>query len=194
MTALLGSVTAPLFAQGHDCPCGLREVKESETNPNRRHGIWASLGGGAAVESFNAFDGLGWSNGLWGGLVFGKAGLTLGQNLTIGAEGQLWIHEFPDYRRTLGSIMIIGQLYPLSRGPFFLKGGAGWTRDDLRLYYTPQVGIPTERNGWGFVAGMGYDVRIAKDVSITPSVDFVDQYYDLQEERMLNMGLAITFH
>ncbi|HTG84177.1 MAG TPA: hypothetical protein VL853_05180, partial [Gemmatimonadales bacterium] len=113
---------------------------------------------------------------------------------TIGGEGQLWIHEFPQYRRMLGSIMIIGQLYPVARGGFFLKGGAGWTRDDLRLYYSPPTPIQAERNGWGFVAGMGYDVRIAKDVSITPSVDFVDHYYDIQEERMLNMGLAITFH
>jgi len=194
IAVLLGSVTAPLSAQGHECQCGLREVKESDTNPNRRSGVWASLGAGAGVESFNAFDGFGWSNGLWGGVVYGKAGLTVGQNLTVGGEGQLWIHEFPDYRRTLGSIMIIGQLYPVARGGFFLKGGAGWTRDDLRLYYTPQSPVQTEQNGWGWVAGVGYDVRIAKDVSITPSFDFVDHYYDITEERMVNMGLAITFH
>jgi hypothetical protein len=193
MAVLFGTMTAPLSAQ-HECQCGLREVKESDNNPNRRSGIWASLGAGAGVESFNAYDGLGWTNGIWGGVVSGKAGLTVGQNLTIGGEGQLWIHEFPQYRRMLGSIMIIGQLYPVARGGFFLKGGAGWTRDDLRLYYSPPTPIQTERNGWGFVAGIGYDVRIGKDVSITPSVDFVDHYYDIQEERMLNMGLAITFH
>ena len=193
MTALLVSVTAPLFAQDHDCQCGLREVKESETNPNRRQGLWAALGGGAGVESFNAYNGLGWSNGLWGGLVFARLGLALNQNLTIGAEGDLWIRDYPGYRRTMGSLMIIGQIYPVSKGGFFLKGGGGWTRDDLHLYsFHPS--IPPHRTGWGYVAGLGYDARVAQNVSITPSIDFTEQYYGGVDERMINLGLAITLH
>ena len=192
--ALAGAFALPLAAQEPDCHCGLREVKQSELTPNRRQGLWGAIGVGGGAESFNSYDGLGWSNDRWGGLVFAKAGFTVNQNLTIGGEGQLWVTEYSNYRRTLGSLMIIGQLYPAAKQGFFLKGGGGWTRDQLRLYYTPTTPAPSYRSGWGWVAGMGYDFRIAPSVSITPSLDFVGQRFHAHDERLINFGMAITFH
>ena len=183
-----------LTAQECTCHPGLREVNGSEENPNRRSGPWAALGFGGGAESFNSYNGFGWSNSQWGGLAYLKAGLALGQNLSVGAEGTIWFTEYADQRRAIGSIMIIGQLYPVARGGFFLKGGGGWTRDETRQYFPSNPSQKFARDGWGVVAGLGYDVRIAPNVSITPGVDLVGQRYQAADERLVNLSLGFTFH
>lgn len=191
---LVAGTASGLAAQERDCHCGgLREVRHSNFNPNRRQGFWASLGAGGGAESFDANNGLGWSHDTWGGLVFGKAGFTVSQAFTVAAEGDLWLRDYPDSRRNLGSLMIVGQIYPAPRGAFFLKGGAGWTRDETDQFFAPGA-THTHENGWGFVAGLGYDARVARGVSITPSLDFVGHRYATHDERMLNVGVAITIH
>ena len=52
-----------------DCRCGLREVRDDDGGPSRRRGLWFSAGLGAGSESFDANDGLGWSDDQGGGMV-----------------------------------------------------------------------------------------------------------------------------
>jgi hypothetical protein len=192
--ALLLGVSGSLAAQSPSCQCGIREVNGPEDNPNRRSGPWAAIGLGGGAESFNTYNGFGWSHDQWGGVGYIKAGLALGQTLSVGGEGTIWLTDYADHRRTLGSIMIIGQLYPVPRGGFFLKGGGGWTRDVLRQYFVSGPSTQFSQDGWGVVAGLGYDIRIAPNSSITPTVDFVLHRYHTQDERLIILGLGFTFH
>jgi hypothetical protein len=45
-----------------------------------------------------------------------------------------------------------------------------------------------------FAFGLGYDARTGRKVSLTPSLDFTGHSYSDHQERILSLGLAVTFH
>jgi hypothetical protein len=187
--------------RGRDCdhrrdgrcePRGLREV--SDRRSQRRQGFWFSAGVGAGAESFDANDGLGWSDDKGGGIAYLKLGGTVSQSLRLGAEGNIWgaRYQRQGYDRSLGSLLFIAQWYPSSRGDFWLRGGAGWARDNLTLYGA-QGDITSHENGTALALGLGYDFRVSREVSITPTLDFQGQRYDSHDERLVSLGVGITF-
>jgi hypothetical protein len=171
---------------------GLREV-DGGSNNNDRRGFWLGIGLGGGAESFDAKDGLGWSEEHWGGAAHLKLGGTVSQNFLLGAELQGWGRNYGSYDRSLSSLMIIGQWYVIPRGPIFVKGGLGLTRDQ----FTNRVlGGPPDfhQDGTGLVLGVGLDGRVARNVSITPFLDLIAHRYRDQDERLLNIGVGVTFH
>ena len=42
--------------------------------------------------------------------------------------------------------------------------------------------------------GLGYDFRVSRNVSITPSLDLQGQRYDTHDERLVSFGIGVTFH
>ena len=186
---------APGHPRAHCSDCGgLREV--SDRSLNRRQGFWIAGGLGVGSESFDANDGLGWSDGKAGGVGYVKLGGTVSQSLLLGGEAQIWGARYygQDYDRTLGSLMFIAQFYPASEGAFWIRGGVGWARDDLTLYSPPPNTLVTGRNGTALAIGLGYDFRVARNVSLTPTLDLVGQHYETHDERVLSLGLGVTFH
>jgi hypothetical protein len=169
---------------------GLREV--DDRRDERRKGFWLTAGLGAGSESFDANDGLGWSDDKGGGLAYLKLGGTVSPSLLLGAEFNAWgtRYRFEDYDRGLTSAMFIAQWYPDSRGDFWLRGGAGFARDYLDI----DGGARTRENGMALAVGLGYDIRVGRNVSITPMLDLQGQHYDTHDERLVNIGLGITFH
>lgn len=174
---------------------GIREVSD-EAGRQRRDGFWLSGGLGYGGESFDARDGLGWSDDKGGGVVYLKLGGTVTPSLLLGLEGQLWgaDYSYDQYERGLGSLMGIAQFYPAPRSDFWLRGGIGWARDYFRDYQTPGTTYTTTRNGSAFALGMGFDFPVSRKVSITPSVDFLAQHYDTHNERVISLGVGVTFH
>ena len=63
---------------------------------------------------------------------------------------------------TVGTLDARVRFYPSTTGGFFLTGGIGFGTARLSGF-----GTSTE-NGVGTILGLGYDVRIAKNASITP--------------------------
>ena len=176
------------------CNCGgLREV--SNHRDSRREGFFAAVGLGGGAESFDANDGLGWSDDKGGAVGYIKVGGAVSQSLLLGAELNGWAAQYQrqGYDRSLGSLMFIAQWYPASRGDFWLRGGLGWSRANLSIYGT-SGDINSHRNGTAFALGMGYDVRVAHNVSITPTLDLQAQRYDNYDERLISLGLGVTFH
>jgi hypothetical protein len=41
---------------------------------------------------------------------------------------------------------------------------------------------------------LGYDARVGRSVSLTPLLDFTGHSYSDHQERILSLGLAVTFH
>jgi hypothetical protein len=174
---------------------GLREVPD-HAGRSRRQGFWLSVGIGVGGESFDARDGLGWSDDKTGGVGYIKLGGTVSPNVLLGVEAQGWTAQYygQGYDRELGSLMGIVQWYPAATGDFWLRGGLGWARDNLRYYGTPPSTITTGRNGTAFAIGLGYDARVGRKVSITPTFDLMAQRYDSHRERVVSLGVGVTFH
>jgi hypothetical protein len=174
---------------------GLREVSD-DAGRSRRDGFWLSAGLGVGGESFDARDGLGWSDRTTGGVGYIKLGGTVNRNLLLGAEVQGWSNHYydADYDRTLGSLMGIVQWYPDGRGDFWLRGGLGFAWDELDFYSAPPTNVTTRRSGAAFAIGLGYDARVGRKISITPQLDFMAQRYDTHDERVVSFGIGITFH
>lgn len=169
---------------------GLREVDDSRYD--RRKGFWASFGIGGGAESFDANDGLGWSDDKGGGIAYLKLGGTVSQSLLLGAEFNAWgsRYRFDGYDRSLSSAMFIAQWYPAPRGDFWLRGGVGFARDQLDVDGEPE----THENGAVLAVGLGYDIRVSRNVSISPILDLQGHRYDTHDERLVNIGVGITFH
>ncbi len=70
-------------------------------------------------------------------------------------------------------------------------------------------GVPEARDGtgWGFTAGVGYDIRVGRNVSLTPVANFVyGGVGDLNvsgggapfatgwKQNVVDFGLGVTFH
>jgi hypothetical protein len=192
---LLLAIAAPLeLAAQHRSPRGLREARDD--GRYNRSGLWGEIGIGAGSESFNANDGLGWSDGQGGGVGFFKIGGTVSPSFLLGVEGQVWTKRYygPDYDRSLGSLMFIGQAYPSPRDGFWFKGGFGIARDELNLFGGGPQPTVSDQNGLAIDLGLGYDVRVSRGVSFTPSLDLVMQRYDQHQERLINLGFGVTFH
>lgn len=179
-----------------DCRCGLREVSDRDRGHARRHGIWFSAGLGAGAESFDANDGLGWSDDETGGVAFAKLGGTVSRSFLLGVEGHAWGTQYQGlgYDRTLTSLMFIGQWYPAPASGFWLKGGLGFARDNLDFYGQNSANFATHENGTAFSLGIGYDVPVGRAVSITPLLDLQAQRYDTHDERIVSFGVGITVH
>lgn len=178
---------------GGDCG-GLREVSD-HSGRTRRSGFWFAAGIGGGSESFDARDGLGWSDGKGGGMGYLKLGGTVNRSLLLGAEAQLWgatYYANPQYDRVLGSVLGIAQVYPIPEGGFWLKGGLGWALSNLRTYDAFGTISNQDQYGRAWSLGLGYDLPVSRSVSITPSLDLVGQHYDDHSERMLNFGIGIT--
>lgn len=174
------------------CSCGLREVRADEGG-TRRKGFWAAVGLGVGGESFDANDGLGWSDDKAGGIAYLKLGGTVSRSLLLGAEAQLWASDYvgQGYQRSLGSLMGVAQWYPAPAAGFWLRGGLGWARDDLRYGNGP---VTQRRNGTALALGMGYDIPVARSVSVTPTLDLLGHHYQDHDERVVSLGLGVTFH
>ncbi len=174
-----------------DCG-GLREVS-GNAGRNRRDGFFFSAGIGAGAESFDARDGLGWSDGKGGGTGYLKVGGTVGRSVVLGAEAQGWFSSYrgQNYDRTLGNLLGFAQFYPSSSG-FWMRGGIGWARDHLTTFNSSGIGYGSSINGTGWALGVGFDVPVGRRVSITPSLDLMGQDYRTHEERVLSLGVGIT--
>lgn len=174
--------------------CGLREVSD-RSGRSRREGFWFAAGVGGGAESFDARDGLGWSDGKGGGMGYLKLGGTVSPSLLLGGEVQVWgttYYTSPQYDRALGSLLGIAQVYPAPETGFWLKGGLGMAFSNYHSYDAFGTITNQDQTGRAWSLGIGFDAPIGRRVSITPSLDFVGQDYDDHRERMVNFGIGIT--
>lgn len=85
----------------------------------------------------------------------------LSHDLLVGADILSWSGRAADTVTTASSLMVGASFYPAARSSWFLNGGIGVSIYD-RSVTNPSLGI-------GFTFGTGADIRMARNVWLTPA-------------------------
>src|SRR5438128_11622291 len=87
--------------------------------------------------------------------------MTLHPDVLLGVEFNAWTKDVNGTREWVGNVSGAVYYYLTPGGGLFLKAGAGYAT------FQPGGSTPAAR-GDGVIAGAGYDIRIAPNVSLTP--------------------------
>lgn len=150
---LLIVTSAPLLAQG---------------NPQTREGFWISFGFGAGSAAPNC-DGCDFDRevGLSGYL---RMGGTIRPNFLLGGETNGWSHSDDGLEQGLAFISAVGYFYPAVQSGFWLKGALG-----LASYAADDGADELTALGLGVGGGLGYDIRLRPNFSLTPYLNYLRQ-------------------
>ena len=172
LVCLLGALTigaAPVAAQ----------------HPQTRQGFWFS--GGLGYGSLGCDNCDGREGGLSGGLSLGT---TLSPHFLLGVGTTGWSKEEFGDRLTVGTVDARVRYYPSTTGGFFLTGGLGWGTIHASV---SGLGSASE-NGLGMIAGLGYDIRVASNFSLTPFWNGFAVRTDNGDANVGQLGLNVSFH
>jgi hypothetical protein len=141
---------------------------------------------------------------------FLKLGGTLNPRVLAGVEGNVWSKKEEGVSNLLGNLTATATFYPFVSSGLFVKGGVGLsyasreTRTGTRLHLPVDATIKFSSVGAGVLAGLGYDLRVAQNISITPTVTY---YYGATgtvevegvavpgtSHNVLDFALGLTFH
>ena len=141
---------------------GLVVVSAAEGQESRRRGFWIGFGAGGGWNTSEGLD----DDRRGGGAAFIRLGGTVNPNLLLGGEIAGWGREDGGLTVTRGTTTFTAMYYPAADGGFYVKGGIGgsWvsvTTDNFREVST--------QDGFGATAGLGVDLRISDNWSITPA-------------------------
>jgi outer membrane protein with beta-barrel domain len=155
------------------------------TIPQSRQGAWFNIGLGYGVFGCKDCDGT--LDGLTGGLVLGG---TLSPRFLLGVGTTGWTKSENGVTLTVGTLDARFRFYPSATGGFFVTGGVGVgsISGDVSGF-----GSETE-TGVGVVLGIGIDLRIAKNVSITPFWNGFAVQASNDDANVGQLGLGLTFH
>jgi hypothetical protein len=150
-----------------------------------REGFW--FNGGLGYGTLGCQDCSGREGGLSGGLAVGG---TLSPRLLLGAGTNGWTKTEDGVTLTAGTLTAQVRFYPSESGGFFLLGGLGIGSVDVAI---SGWGSDSE-TGVGAVLGLGYDVRIARNVSLTPFWNGAAVSYSNGDANFGQIGLSISVH
>ena len=145
-----------------------------------REGFWFNGGlGYGSLGCDNCIDRL---NGLSGGLSLGG---TLSDRVLLGVGTTGFAKsEFGDML-TVGTFDARLRFYPARESGFFLTGGLG----------VASVSVNDDSEyGLGLVLGLGWDIRVASNVSITPFWNGFAMRSHVADANVGQLGIGITIH
>lgn len=170
-------------------------------HPQTREGFWIGFGFGYGTASLtnDTIRAVGGGSRESGATGFLKLGGTLSKSVLLGGEVNAWVKSDSGVTAELGNVSAAVYFYPAPANGFFLKGGVGFASTRFHNSGTATA------SGFGFLAGVGYDVRVGRNISLTPVANF---YFgsdgDLKENgttldtgyrhNVFDFGLGITFH
>ncbi len=120
--------------------------------------------------------------------------------MLLGGEVNAWTKSQNNVTEDLGNVSFAAYFYPQPKSGFFVKGGVGFATTRLH-----GGGTPAEATGFGFLAGLGYDIRVGTNISITPVGNFYVGFDgDMKisgttvntgwKHNVFDFGLGVTFH
>ena len=123
-----------------------------------------------------------------------------GPKLLIGGEANGFKNTVDGIDQTSAYYMAVAQWYPNAATGWFLKGGLG-----LATYRISDEPDEITSNALGMTLGMGYDIRLASAISLTPYLDYlVSTKGELKlndissglnlSTNVFHLGLGLTWH
>ena len=156
----------------------------SAQHPQTRKGFWIGFGFGYGSYTCTNCSSTGSVSG------YLKMGGTLGPHLLLGGETNGWSKSESGTTLTTGNASFTAYYYPQPASGLFLRGGVGFS--DARA---SSGGFSASQTGLGATAGLGYDVRVAANTSITPVFNFVWGHPDSGfNQSILQFAVGVTFH
>jgi hypothetical protein len=156
--------------------------------PQTRAGFWIS--GGIGVGSLDlACDGCETDRETAPTAVLAMGG-TLRPGLLLGGEIEAWAKEIEGVDFSVGHISGVLYWYPRPAAGLFLKGGVG-----IGGYSADAGPLGDEQDsGLGLHGGIGYDVRVGRNLSITPAAGIFWVNLDAGDANVLYAGASVTGH
>ncbi|HEX5962779.1 MAG TPA: outer membrane beta-barrel protein [Gemmatimonadales bacterium] len=153
-----------------------------------RQGFWVGggMGYGSMGLSCTGCADVGREGGLSG---YAKLGGTLRQNILLGVETNGWRKSEGGATVTMANLSGAAYWYPMPAGGLFVKAGAGYSI----LEVDSGIGSGND-SGFGILGGVGYDVRVGRNLSITPVANWFRGGFDGGSANVLQLGLGVTSH
>lgn len=149
-------------------------------------------------------------SGFWfnGGLGFGTAGCdgcdgresaatlalaaggTLSRKVLLGASIDGWSKSEGGATITIATLLARLRFYPSATGGFFLTAGLGLGTVNVEL---SGFGSDSE-TGSGVLIGLGYDIRVGNNVSLTPFWNGFATHTSNTDFNVGQLGLSVTVH
>ena len=167
---------------------GTSAVAAEETE---RSGFWAGVDVGAGYVD-RSVDGFSSANtDFYLGL---KAGYAFHPQLLTGIELSGWNQqatdrEDPTRGEGLRQLFLINRFYFSRDSNLFAKVGGGWVRQWAK---NPSSNTPLD--GWGAMAGIGYDFSIDENWAVTPFLNYSFGTTEEQKHQAITLGVGITFY
>jgi hypothetical protein len=168
-----------------DVPERTTEQAQAGEGRHSREGFWVNAGlgyGSVGCQDCNVREGA-----FSGGLALGGA---LSQKLLVGVGTNRWWKSEGGGTLTVGTIAALIRFYPLATGGFFLLGGLGL---GTMHRYAPNFGSDTQ-TGFGAIVGLGLDIRVARNVSLTPFCNGFAVSVTDADANVGQIGLGVTVH
>ena len=154
-------------------------------NAHVRDGFWIS--GGLGYGSLGC-DACGSQRE---GSVSGDLSLggTISPRFLLGAGSAAWTKSQDGATFTVGTLDARVRFYPSTTGGFFITGGVGFgsVRGDWGGFSATETGV-------GTILGLGWDISLAKNTSITPYWNGFAMKNDNTDANVGQAGIAVTLH
>jgi outer membrane protein with beta-barrel domain len=153
-----------------------------------RQGFWVGggMGYGSMGLSCSGCADLGREGGLSG---YAKLGGTLRQNILLGVEMNGWTKSEGGARVTMGNFSGAAYWYPMATQGLFIKAGAGYS-----VLGVDDGSSTADDSGFGLLGGVGYDLRVGRNLSLTPVANWFRGGFNGLSTNVLQFGLGLTSH
>jgi hypothetical protein len=175
-------ITTPAFAQttATTTQTGTPTTANIETPKNARSGVWFNAGLGYGTVGCQDCDSR--EDGLSGNLTIGG---TLNDRFLIGFGTAGFTKSIDGERFNVGHYDARVRFYPSRTNGFFVTGGAGIGRMSFE---------GESETGLSVLLGLGYDIRVAKNVSLTPFWNGYAMSNSNVDANVGQLGIGITIH
>lgn len=150
-----------------------------------RDGFWFNIGlgyGSLGCQDCGSREG-----GVSGALALGG---TLSQKVVIGGGTNGWTKSEGGATLTVSTLTALIRFYPSATGGFFLLGGLG-----VGQIHASVTGLGSNsETGAAAVLGLGYDVRVGDNVSITPFWNGFATKTTNSDANVGQIGVGVTIH
>jgi hypothetical protein len=178
---LVFAAAGPAAAQDAQAPAGsASEHAPAQGHPQTREGFWFSAGLG--YGSLGCQDCVGRLNGLSGGLSIGG---TVSPHVQLGFGTTGWTKSVGGDRLSAGTFDFRVRYYPVTKSGFFVTGGVGLGSVSFE---------GDSEHGLGLVIGVGWDIRVAKNTSLTVFYDGFAMSNANVNANVGQIGIGVTIH